>query len=408
MRLHQRIKVYVISLDRAVARRAHMSQLLAKLGIEAAFITAVDGQHLTPEERRRYARGKARRVYGCDMTDNEVACYLSHLRAYSALIASGEEAALVLEDDISCDARLTYVLNSLNVDVPTEWSVLRLQSTKTSVAEPATKAAYGDPIEGLAGHVICRLSTNVLGGCGYVIRRHAAQNLLARSQRIFMPIDQTLDRYWENGIAPYVVRPLPVWHDGAFPSEIGERGRSLAQPQSWIDLVARRGQRAIDSLNKRLFWLTFSPKRANALALRISVGRLGALAATLLAAIAIGISAHPAAQAGPNLTPGADTLASLPASPPAPTPSNSPPAAGIVEAKADPHRLLCLPRPTKDIEGRALLGEGPTVTSQTWLPDEKSPECRPPAFGPRGKGGRRRRWRRLLGAAGRGDPTAIP
>jgi glycosyl transferase family 25 len=281
------MKVYVISLDRAVERRAHMSGLLTNLGIEATFIPAVDGQKLTAEDRRRYASGKARRVYGCEMSDNEIACYLSHLKAYEALIASGEEAALVLEDDISCDERLSNVLNSLNVSVPTEWSVLRLQSTKTSVAQPATRGAYGDPIEDVAGHTICRLTTNVLGGCGYVIRRDAAVTMLTRSRRIYMPIDQTMDRYWENGIAPYVLRPLPVWHEGVLPSEIGKRGRAVAESPGALDLLARRAQRVVDSLNKRLFWLTYSSGRRQLSTAQITVGRIAAICAGLVAVLMI-------------------------------------------------------------------------------------------------------------------------
>ena len=72
-----------------------------------------------------------------------------------------------------------------------------------------------------------------------------------------MPIDQTLDRYWENGIIPYVLRPMPVWHEDLFASEIGQRGRALHQQMARKIVVRRRLQRLVDSVNKRIFWLAF-------------------------------------------------------------------------------------------------------------------------------------------------------
>jgi hypothetical protein len=111
--------------------------------------------------------------------------------------------------------------------------------------------------------------------------------MLARSRHIFMPIDQTMDRYWENGIAPYVLRPLPVWHEGVLPSEIGKRGRAAAAPPGKLDLLTRRAQRLIDGLNKRLFWLTYSSNRGEPAVVRLTVGRIGAVCAALVTVLMI-------------------------------------------------------------------------------------------------------------------------
>jgi len=72
-----------------------------------------------------------------------------------------------------------------------------------------------------------------------------------------MPIDQTLDRFWENGIVPYVLRPMPVWHEDLFESEIGQRGRTLTAAPAKKNVRRRRVQRMMDSVNKRIFWLAF-------------------------------------------------------------------------------------------------------------------------------------------------------
>ena len=112
---------------------------------------------------------------------------------------------------------------------------------------------------------------SVLGGCAYLIRLGAASAMLARSEHIDMPIDQTLDRYWENGIIPYVLRPTPVWHEDLFESEIGERGRALQNQPARKVVAQRRVQRLVDSLNKRLFWLAFRVPSLGAVMSRMGV-----------------------------------------------------------------------------------------------------------------------------------------
>ena len=65
--------------------------------------------------------------------------------------------------------------------------------------------------------------------------------MLTYGRRISRPIDQTLDRYWENGIVPYVVRPFPVRQHPAFKSEIGVRGKGgLRRRAKPIDVVRGR------------------------------------------------------------------------------------------------------------------------------------------------------------------------
>ena len=83
-----------------------MKSLVAKLGFNATIISAVDGKNLRAEQRARYSSARAQRIYGCEMSDNEIACYLSHLSIYSKMLEHRIDVALVLEDDISAVADL--------------------------------------------------------------------------------------------------------------------------------------------------------------------------------------------------------------------------------------------------------------------------------------------------------------
>ena len=234
-----------------------MRSLVSKLGLTANIISAVDGKRLTAGQRARYNSGRAKRVYGCEMTDSEIACYLSHLSIYSRMLEQRIPEALILEDDISCVGDLKPIVEQV-LNLPQgSWQVVRLQTTKKSVASGDSTRTVGEAVAKVGDREIFRLKTSVLGGCAYLIRLGAAAAMLARSEHIDMPIDQTLDRYWENGIIPYVLRPMPVWHEDLFESEIGVRGRAAEIKPSMGLLMRRRQQRLVDSLNKRIFWVSF-------------------------------------------------------------------------------------------------------------------------------------------------------
>ena len=250
-------QVFIISLERAEERREYMRNLVSSLGLTATIISAVDGKNLRPEHRARYNSERARMIYGCEMNDNEIACYLSHLSIYSKMLEHRIDVALVLEDDISSVADLKPIIEEVLTLPKSSWQVVRLQSSKKNVVRATDKRHTGEAVARIGEREIFRLRTGVLGGCAYLIRLGAASAMLARSEHIDMPIDQTLDRYWENGIIPYVMRPMPVWHEDLFESEIGERGRSLQQKPARTTVTRRRMQRYVDGINKRIFWISF-------------------------------------------------------------------------------------------------------------------------------------------------------
>ena len=248
-----------------------MKILVSRLGFTADIVSAIDGRNLSAEQRRRYSSERAQRVYGCEMNDSEIACYLSHLSIYSRMVEQRISTALILEDDISCVGDLKPIVEDVLALPAGSWQVIRLQSTKRSVSHPDSEQNPGEPVAKIGVREIFRLRTSVLGGCAYLIRLGAAAAMLERSERIDMPIDQTLDRYWENGIIPYVLRPMPVWHDDLFESEIGVRGRAAAK-QTRTVVARRRAQRLMDSLNKRIFWLSFRIPSVGSAMSRMGIG----------------------------------------------------------------------------------------------------------------------------------------
>jgi glycosyl transferase family 25 len=247
---------FVINLERDVGRRRHMTGQLRAHGMSAAFVTAVDGRTLTDAERAACDRARALRIYGGAMTDNEIACYLSHLRLYERIVRQGIETALILEDDVRIDPSLPRVLDDIAACSFTHWLVIRLDSKRVKVVHPPSAKWRGTRVATLSGGAgLYRLRTHVLGTGGVLIRREGARRMLEYGQRIFMPIDQTMDRFWENGILPYAVRPFPVLQAEDFRSSTGVRpsGRRSAQPIA--GRLRCRIQRISDGLRKRAFIL---------------------------------------------------------------------------------------------------------------------------------------------------------
>ncbi len=249
--------VFVINLARDTARRAHMTRVLGEIGLLATFIPAVDGCTLTAADRARHDPVRSLRLYGKPMLDTEIGCYLSHYRLWKRILHEGTTTALILEDDIDIDPVLPGLIQDLCA-CP-DWLVVRLHSMRARVLDPRRPTFHGRNIAALRdGAGLFRLRTHTLGAAAYLIRAEGARRLLAYGERIVLPIDQTMDRFWENGIAPFVVRPFPVRQRAEFPSSIGGRlpGPQEAQPVGPV--LRRRLQRAVDGLHKRLHLLLAS------------------------------------------------------------------------------------------------------------------------------------------------------
>lgn len=247
------LPVFVLNLPRHTERRALAEAELARVGMSATIMEGVDGAALPAEALDRYDGRRCRAIYGLDLLPTELGCYLGHERVLRHVIEAGIDVALVLEDDIRLDDDLDQVLKAL-LRGPRPWQVVRLSGMRDR--KVARAVARCQPACRLGPrHALYRLPTHILGAQGYVITREGAQRMLAYGQRVFLPWDQTLDRYWENGIVPWVVHPFPVHHREEVPSIIGTRDPCRRYDQGTLALWRRRLNRWRDGLAKRWYAL---------------------------------------------------------------------------------------------------------------------------------------------------------
>lgn len=233
------MKIFVLNLERAVDRRELMQRRLAALGLEAEFLTAVDGARV---DRNSLPVGSEPRL-----SNGELGCYLSHRRSWEIVVERGLAHAVVLEDDVVLSPELPRVIAGLaTLDLP--YDLVRLSSLGP---------VRGIPVAGLAdGRRLILPNKNPSGAQGYLVSQAGAQRLLARLAVPQRPVDDEFDLYWKHGLCVPVVFPCVVEEDGALASTIGARmdghrrktvGRHLARV-----IEAKRRKLAVFLLARRL------------------------------------------------------------------------------------------------------------------------------------------------------------
>ena len=108
------MRVFVINLERSVARRASIQKQLDTQGVDFEFIKAVDGATLTDEylktalnfeeiAKRPYLKRKG--AYGCA---------LSHYAIYSKIVAENIPYAIILEDDVILENGFKSIIDKIS------------------------------------------------------------------------------------------------------------------------------------------------------------------------------------------------------------------------------------------------------------------------------------------------------
>ena len=178
------VLTFVINLDRDKARLKRVETLLSERDVAFTRVPAVDARSLSPDEIAAACAYPT--PVSIRLQPGEIACYLSHIKAWRLLLDSEEDCAAVFEDDIelSCDA--AEVLSAIADWMPEEADVVKLEtSLKPIEMGRAPEAAIGD-------REIRRLAGCHIGTAGYVITRKGAARMLAESRQLRMAVDTTL------------------------------------------------------------------------------------------------------------------------------------------------------------------------------------------------------------------------
>jgi GR25 family glycosyltransferase involved in LPS biosynthesis len=181
----KKLPIYVISLDEDTARRDHLLGRLQMAGeTDVTVIRALLGRTLcdaaysvlTQDIHRQLGKGT-------------LGCFLSHVSAWERVAASENEAAIVLEDDVTFSS-----FEPLNfVNLPPGLDILFI-SDRMSLREPDLFPLAVRPTIRLLEFLD---STHAMGGDGYVLTRSGAHKLLRACEHdyFFGHVDGRLLRY---------------------------------------------------------------------------------------------------------------------------------------------------------------------------------------------------------------------
>lgn len=198
---NQIIKVITLHPDREDVKSL-IDDLLSQ-GLVATPFIAVDGRTTIPslfsEEKIDQEKSKNDRfVY---LTNTEIGCYLSHLRAIREAFEKNVSHICLLEDDVGVEPDFATIVNALFA-LPEHYEFVRLMGLKRhrrKVVKVITEHRIVRPVKGLCGTQ------------GYVLNRSGMKKVLECGSVITKPIDKFYDHFWEIDLKAYCIEPHIVW-----------------------------------------------------------------------------------------------------------------------------------------------------------------------------------------------------
>jgi len=219
------IKAFIIHLERANEREAQLANLATALPVPSDIITAIDGQGLNPERIAQYYRRHLHKpTYPFALSRNEIACFLSHRKAWKAIIEQNCASGLILEDDAS-----------IGVDFAEAFALAsQFMTADNFIRLPHRNRERGRVLAEKGNACLIQPDVVGLGQVAYLVSREAAGALLEATKIFDRPVDVLLQMFWLTKIRPLSILPSGI-------SEIsGQIGGSTLHQKRMMGEKARR------------------------------------------------------------------------------------------------------------------------------------------------------------------------
>lgn len=195
---------FVINLESATDRKAHMTKQLADVGMSFEIMRAVNGKSLAPEYVAQvYDAAGAREIQRRPLAPGEIGCALSHVSIYQAVLDRDLSVALVLEDDARLNSDFSRLIKPLTESIvketrPTIYLLTHLMRYKRKLLqEVGGSHGLHQMVDACCAH-------------GYLINRAAAAVMADMFSPICYPIDAwtriaETGRIRILGLNPYII-----------------------------------------------------------------------------------------------------------------------------------------------------------------------------------------------------------
>ena len=215
---------YVINLPSARDRWEKIEQRLHAAGLAYTRIVGVNGRELRlpiPE----FDEFRHRLMTGRRPIPAEIGCYLSHVKAIDAFLASDatHTHALIFEDDAIFGEELPAIVDAA-LQHADAWDVLRLSTVGRD------RVVRAIPLPG--GSFLGINLTRCKGAAGYMVNRRAAMTFRRRlvPMRLAWDIAFDLEYFW--GLKALAVTPFPVVPDERAPTQFQSDINSFKRPST--------------------------------------------------------------------------------------------------------------------------------------------------------------------------------
>lgn len=197
-----KIDAFIINVESCVKRREILLKELEKFPkLVPHVVVAVEGKNLLEEEINNVylsPNNFFQRLIRLKLTNNEIACVLSHLKCVKEISNKGLEYALILEDDaVFSNTFQDSVLESIKFIKKSKKPAVVLFSARTTIAK---KAKF--KMNGFSFHKCI----NGVGSYGYLINYKAAQ-IIAKKYIPFSDVSDDWFKYVCLGIKVFSVQP---------------------------------------------------------------------------------------------------------------------------------------------------------------------------------------------------------
>lgn len=210
-----KLKGYVINLASSSDRMDHARQELLAHDIEPVRVDGFDGRQIDLDQFAPYDDRKARNFMGRSMTGGEIGCYVGHQRALTAFRDSGEDMAIVFEDDITFAPEATQVLGPL-----LDW--LKSRDDWHCVNIGAKRLKITTPVDTVAGVEIVRAHYFPMLAHALIWNQAGAASFLNAAEPIYCPADNMMRQVHTRTDMGLATRTSLV-NAGSFDSDISAR-----------------------------------------------------------------------------------------------------------------------------------------------------------------------------------------
>lgn len=204
------IPIYVINLKKEKEKRSRMLELCRQHSLDCQFVDAVYGCDLADDYINQvYSKEESIRIYGQELTKNEIGCALSHMSIYERMINNNINRSIIFEDDICIDDDFKLVMNYLH-RIPENFDIV-LFGSQTDLEldrEPYYSYWYGRKIT--EKYECVRLVQATYGTYGYLVSLQGAKKLVEKLSSITKPIDHYTGR--DEYVNLYAISPRIVRH----------------------------------------------------------------------------------------------------------------------------------------------------------------------------------------------------